>query len=263
LRTRYLGLAVFFTACVTAPVAADIWDEGGDPDNVLTTLPDNELWHGVVQVHDLGALPGPVEDVDYFSIYVDQYHSYEALITGTTGDLNNGGAPDFKFERLDAGGQVAQNFLAVSPITFSRAIAWEAGTAETANFLRVSGPGCGTACTAADQYTISLTDTTYSIPRFNNSGTQSTTLLIQNVSRLGVQGTIWYFDNSGAQVASQALSLSPHQLAVIPTSGTAAGQSGSILVSHNGHYGVLAGKAVALEPATGFTFDTPMTPMAR
>ena len=37
-----------------------------------------------------------------------------------------------------------------------------------------------------------------------------------------------------------------------------AGQSGSITISYRGGYGSLSGKAVALEPATGFAFDSPM-----
>ena len=37
-----------------------------------------------------------------------------------------------------------------------------------------------------------------------------------------------------------------------------AGQGGTITVSHDGRYGDLAGKTVALEPATGFSFDSPM-----
>jgi hypothetical protein len=31
-------------------------------------------------------------------------------------------------------------------------------------------------------------------------------------------------------------------------------------LSHDGPYGSLAGKAVAVEPATGFTFDTALAP---
>ena len=36
-----------------------------------------------------------------------------------------------------------------------------------------------------------------------------------------------------------------------------AGQSGHIVVSHDGPHGGLNIKAIALEPATGFSFDTP------
>ena len=36
-----------------------------------------------------------------------------------------------------------------------------------------------------------------------------------------------------------------------------AGQAGTITIAHDGGYGNLAVKSVALEPATGFSFDTP------
>ena len=40
-------------------------------------------------------------------------------------------------------------------------------------------------------------------------------------------------------------------------------QSGSATVSHDGGYGDVMGKAVALEPATGFAFDTPLMVRSR
>jgi hypothetical protein len=43
----------------------------------------------------------------------------------------------------------------------------------------------------------------------------------------------------------------------------AAGVHGAITISHDGGYGQLAGKAVALEPATGFTFETALVPRPR
>ena len=41
------------------------------------------------------------------------------------------------------------------------------------------------------------------------------------------------------------------------------GQSGSITIAHDGPHGALAGKAVALEPATGFAFDSPLVTRPR
>jgi hypothetical protein len=35
-----------------------------------------------------------------------------------------------------------------------------------------------------------------------------------------------------------------------------------VQIAHVGGYGALSGKAVSLEPSTGFTFDTAMTPIA-
>jgi hypothetical protein len=42
-----------------------------------------------------------------------------------------------------------------------------------------------------------------------------------------------------------------------------AGHAGTITVSHDGRYGDLAGKTVALEPSTGFSFDSPMEPRVK
>jgi hypothetical protein len=39
--------------------------------------------------------------------------------------------------------------------------------------------------------------------------------------------------------------------------------SGSVTVIHDGSYGTLAGKAVSLEPATGFAFDSLLEPRMR
>jgi hypothetical protein len=42
-----------------------------------------------------------------------------------------------------------------------------------------------------------------------------------------------------------------------------AGQSGAAEIAQMGGYGALTGKAVALEPATGFTFDTSIVALPR
>lgn len=44
--------------------------------------------------------------------------------------------------------------------------------------------------------------------------------------------------------------------------GALAGKSGSAAVAHMGGMAALVGKAVALEPATGSTFDTPLVTVA-
>jgi hypothetical protein len=41
------------------------------------------------------------------------------------------------------------------------------------------------------------------------------------------------------------------------------GRSGSVRITHDCGYGGLSGKAVSIEPATGFTFDTPLLPRPR
>jgi hypothetical protein len=60
--------------------------------------------------------------------------------------------------------------------------------------------------------------------------------------------------------ASHALTVGPKSLAVVQATSTVPSLSGSITVAYDGRYGDLAGKAVGLEPATGFAFDTPLEP---
>ena len=127
----------------------------------------------------------------------------------------------------------------------------------------VESAGCTTTCTAEDVYRIRAYDTTYAITRFNNSATQITVLIIQNTSTDAVTGTVWLWDSTGALVASQPLSLASNATFVLNTASLAPGVGGTITVSNDGRYGSLAGKAVAVEPATGFTFDTAMTPRSR
>ena len=61
------------------------------------------------------------------------------------------------------------------------------------------------------------------------------------------------------------MNVPPRGLQVLPVAsiGELAGLSGSAAVAHLGGYAALTGKAVALEPATGFTFDTTIAPLAR
>lgn len=78
-----------------------------------------------------------------------------------------------------------------------------------------------------------------------------------------VTGNIDFYSSQGALLHSQPFTLAPNHLLTFNT-GTApelAGLSGHASVAHTGGYGGLFGKAVALEPATGFSCDTVMTPL--
>jgi hypothetical protein len=63
-------------------------------------------------------------------------------------------------------------------------------------------------------------------------------------------------------VHTEPLGVSANALQIFNTASipALAGISGHALVAHDGGYGALAGKAVALEAATGFSFDTALTP---
>ena len=97
------------------------------------------------------------------------------------------------------------------------------------------------------------------VARFNNSGTQVTVLLTQNVAPVTVNATAFFFNAAGTQLATQPLTIAANALNVLPLStvGGLSGQSGSLRITHDGGYGGLNVKTVALEPSTGFSFDTP------
>ena len=130
----------------------------------------------------------------------------------------------------------------------------------TSQHLRVVAPACGAACGADDIYRLRAYETTASSPRFNNSGSQVTVLLLQNRGASPVNGRLCFWSGPGALLAQHSFTLA----AALRSRSTRrrvpglAGQGGTVTLSHDGGYGVLAGKAVALEPATGFSFDSPL-----
>jgi hypothetical protein len=58
--------------------------------------------------------------------------------------------------------------------------------------------------------------------------------------------------------ASLALQIQAREVKVVDTAAIVPDQAGSVRIPHSCGYGGLSGKAVSVEPATGFTFDTPV-----
>ena len=243
--------------CMAGVARADVWDVQTANDNTpASTL--NELVHGAEQVHDLAALPGPTQDFDWFRISQQPYSSYEVIVDGNSGDT-----VFITLNRTDVtGGSTLQSSVPVA-LGMARRLSFSNPTASAVEERIVVTSNCGSICGADDQYRLRFFDTTYAIPRFNNSGTQTTVLIIQNPTTYTIAGTVWFWTSAGAVIASHNFNLPAHQLMLLPTANVAAGLSGSMTVTHNGRYGDLVGKAVALEPATGFSFDTPMVPRIR
>jgi hypothetical protein len=224
--------------------------------------PLGELRHGASYAGDLAASSVPAADVDDFRIGQDPYASYEVVVDAVSGD-----AVPLTLERRGPGGAVLQTGAAAGTGS-SVAMRWLVdGTAPvTDETVRIAG-ACGTACGPDDVYRVRAYETTLRAARFNNTGTQTTVLLLQNPSDAPVSYAVrfWSADGSLAQTYAPSLPIPPHGLVVLNTAapeGVPSG-SGSLSVAHDAPYGVLAGKAVALEPATGFAFDTPLEPRPR
>ena len=243
----------------------------GDGEGIGTIVDDDgltggraELAHGFAHTTDLAA-SGGVADRDLYLVAQQPYSSYEVVVDGGSGDLGTAGP---LLERRSATDALLQ---ASAPVGTgpSRTLRWQntsfLGEAGERIVVSATGPGgCGISCGPDDRYRIRFYDTTYSIPRFNNTGSQLTVLLLQNATDRPVEASVRFWLASGALAASQPVSLAPRQLYVLQTQTTnLVGQSGSITIAHDGGHGALSGKTVALEPATGFSFDSPMVPRLR
>jgi hypothetical protein len=270
--TRALMVSVF--AALAATAGADVWDTQSDNDNSVGT--DNELIHGSMQVHDLGALPGPARDEDWYLLEQKPFSSYEIVVDETSGDIASGKGPFVDRVAFD-GSTVLQTSEPIgTTLGFARSMRFRNTTASEIGdqYLRIISSNCTTDCGADDRYRIRAYETTYAIPRFSNVNGQGTVVLIQNPTNYPIRGTLVFWNAAGQVLHQQAIGttapppappgtfeIAPHALYVFATTsvGALANLSGSITLLHNGRYGDLVGKAVALEPATGFSFDTPMS----
>ena len=245
-----------FTVNLTNAVGATLADGVG-----LATISDDdapplggvELSHGVSMTRVMAA------GLDGFRFAQSPRASYEVVVDAASGDVSPA-----VLERLAADQSTVLQTAVAAGTGTSRALRWQNSSvsAITNQPIRVRSGGCTTSCGPDDTYRVRAWDTTYAIPRFNNAGSQVTVLLVQNATHQTVIGTVWFWSASGSLLASQALNLAPRATQVVGLAGVPglAGQGGSVTVAHDGGYGALAGKAVALEPATGYSFDSPMTP---
>lgn len=246
-------------AGVTDTVAAN--DQATDTDNV--SLEISELVHGTTRTRDLAAVGGVAAE-HYYWLAQQPYASYEIVADAVSGDVG----PALQLQRLAGDGTtVLQSSVGVSAIGSSRSlrVVNDASTVQASQLVRVRSGACGTGCGPDDVYRIRMRETTGRIARFNNSATQGTVVVLQNTSSEAVAGTLRFWRANGTLAASQAFTLAPHALSVVNASAVPglAGVSGSVTVVHDAPYGALVGKSVALEPATGFSFDSPMVPLVR
>jgi hypothetical protein len=249
--------ALLVATAITSLNAVDRW-EGATFTTDDDPFTHNEMRPGDVQVgHEL-----PAGDEDWYAVKGTPGHSYEAVVgSGTTlwsTPTCNGCA---RFDRVAANGSIIASGVAdgathsFQPGSLALRFLDDSGAT---HYLRAQAQ---IGFTALDTYDIRLRDTTYLLPRFNNSGTQVTILIVQNATAAAVTGTLYFRNAAGTLLYSQFLAFPAHGGAVFntATAGALVGQSGSMTLAHNGPYGALAGKGVSLEPATGFTFDTALT----
>ena len=190
--------------------------------------------------------------------------SWEVVLDEVSGDASGPGGPSL--QRVDNNlTSVLQDSTAVGAAS-ARTLRWQntIGLAES-SYVRVASTQCTTNCGPDDTYRLRAYETTLQVPRFNNAGSQVTVLVLQNPTNATISGTASFWGSGSVLLGAHTFTLAARASQAISTAGITgvAGQSGGITITHNGRYGELVGKAVALEPATGFSFDTPLVTKPR
>jgi hypothetical protein len=277
--TRMAAAMLAAMAAGTAARAHDRWENPifNSTDDNATTL--NFLQHGAVQrQHDLDSTGSSSPDEDWFAVKVTIRHSYEARVNSGLTYWSQSCTPAAcpRFDHVDSAGNVVvagqiQSDDAGISIDRASSGAQSAGRGMTVRWLP-GGTGIDFLRAKADAfvtfsdnvfYDVSFRDTTYVAPRWNNSGTQVSVLLLQNTAANPVGVQVSFYDAAGTFLITISYELPAFGSHVFNTSTipNLQGRSGSITIAHLGGYGSLAGKVVSLEPATGFTFDTALTPI--
>jgi hypothetical protein len=251
--------AIALLGCVVTPsFAADRFESG---DNSFATAP-TLLPFGGPQNHDLESFGG-TPDTDWFSVEVRPIRSYEIRLSSPTGynTITELSRRDIAHNVVQSGADIWGPFSGRTQHTFLR---WEVGNvhsdAETRTWVTVSGSG---GATANDQYDIEFLDTTLFCPRYNNTGSQASVLMLQAApeDQNSCNYTVWFFNEAGALVGPAAgtqgtLGESDMQALATSTVPGVSNTRGSIRVTHDCGYRNIVGKLVALEPSTGYSFDT-------
>jgi hypothetical protein len=251
-----------FTLSLSSPAGASL---GSPATHTVTVLDDDaaplstlELTHGARLAADLAG-----GGADHYRIAQGPRSSWEVVLDAISGDL----VPGLLLERLAAdNATVLQSAPAIGTgAAFRLAFENPLAATVTSQHVRVSSPACGAGCAPEDAYRIRALETTQAIARFNNSATQVTVLVLQNLEAGALSGHAYFWSSSGTLLAAHAFALGARATLTLNTAAVAglAGQGGSVTVAQDRGHGALAGKAVALEPATGFTFDTPLLARVR
>jgi hypothetical protein len=214
-----------------------------------------ELGHGTSR---RVALPPGLPAAESFLVRVPPRGAYEVVLDEASGDLSGAALP-VSLERLDSDTSTVVQVGAAVGTGTARALRWQNTTDEAlTQVVRVRSLGCSTDCGPDDTYRLRSYDATGAFARFNTTGDQEAVVLIQNPRAATVNGRLWFWGPGGALLGSHPFTLSARRILVLNVATILPGTSGSITLTHDGGFGGLLGKAIAIEPATGFSYDTPL-----
>lgn len=254
---RICAIAAGLLAGASHPVWADPWETGpyGSDANQNTI---NVLWPGAApQWHDLANNAGSA-DQDWSRITVEENRSYEVGIFNATTIFS-----EETLERFSSDGStLLQSGQFFERTTWRKVLRWIHTGPGVTQAIKVTGTPTRTASTL---YEIAFRETTLYCPRFNNSGGQVSVLIVQRAANEGANAcsaTAFFYNEAQTVVGTQALFPAGDKwVGVVSLPGVAglAGQKGAAQIAHTCGMGGIKAKLVALEPATGFSFDTPCT----
>jgi hypothetical protein len=248
-----------FTLDLSGPFNATIADGQG-----LGTIVDDDgaplagrgLAPGGNVVDDLAGGP------DLYRLTQQPYASYEVVLDGASGDIG----PGLQLERVAPDGSSVLQSGVPSGTGSAVSLRWEnlLGAPVPTQYVRVRSAPCSSGCGADDVYRLRAYETTGAIARFNNAGGQVTVVLLQN-GGAALSGRLHFWGIAGQLLHAQPFALGSRASLTLNTTSLTPlqGQSGSVTVTHDGPHGALTGKAVALDPAAGFSFDSPLATRPR
>jgi ELWxxDGT repeat protein len=246
--TFHLRLDAGYDATVPAAEATTglIVDDDG-----VAALPPVELTHGARVVADLVPPGGRTSDVDYYVWEAQPWASYEVVVDGISGD-----AAPLSVERVSPNGTVLGS---AQPVGTGSALSLRWANGNPGGHLRVRSASCGSACGPDDVYRLRFYETTLRGSRVNNVGSAATVVVLHNTSPRLVAGYVTYWYANGTTDHATGFNIAPGATFVYDTSSFFAQVAGSITIEHDAPYGALVGKVVAIDPAAGFAFDTPLS----
>jgi hypothetical protein len=246
-----------FALALAGTAAADPWDEPAVRDDTAAGT-RSELSHGYDETHDLKAKAGKADE-DWFLIRQAPYSSYEIVVDAAVGD-----ATPVELALVGADGTTVLETSVAPGVGTVRSLRFANATDTAIEDQLVVVRGCAK-CKARDTYRLRAYETTYSIPRYNNTASQVTVLILQNPTDHVVTGNVHFWNAAGSLLHTEPFALDPKAsfIGQTQTFTDVTGTAGSISISNDGRYGDLRGKTSGLEPATGFLFESPLEPRAR
>ncbi|HET9316806.1 MAG TPA: DUF11 domain-containing protein, partial [Vicinamibacteria bacterium] len=181
------------SASVTGGVPDPVSTNNADTESttLLAARAEGEVSHGLSLRADLAAVGGQA-DVDLYRIRQQPHSSYEVALDAGSGDFGASGA---RLDRVTSDGTTVLQTSGPVGTGAARSLRFRNDTSSPIDdqLVRVTSPSCGTGCGADDAYRLRAWETTVSIPRFNNSSTQVTVVLLQNSGATAITGRVYFW----------------------------------------------------------------------